>query len=133
MATENILQDDLTPVCGVDGLVTALIENLMEMTFGNKQIGPQLLQPSAEPLYLLQQFMTEIVQDQGVADHDMTPEAFDEAWDECKCHGAKVTTAWSARFPARKLLSALLPYDSCTGFGRLLAKEKENMSRCNHC
>ena len=122
MATENILQDDLTPVCRIDGLVTALVENLMEMTFGNKQIGPQLLQPSAEPLYQLQRFITEIVQDVGFADHDMTPVAFDEAWAECKRHGAKVITSWSARFPARQLLSALLPYDSCTGFGRLLGE-----------
>ena len=120
--TECVLQDNTTPTSRVDELVTNLIEVLIDMAFGNSEVGPAMLEATPDrQVYHLQKLMHQIINDPDFVSHDMDPVMLDRAWSRVKARGAALAAAWSKRFPDRQFLRACAIYDFQSNFGDSVA------------
>jgi hypothetical protein len=114
-----LLQDRHTPACRIDDIVTGMVQDLLDGFFGEKNIGPRMLQrlPPGTELSHTQQFLKGLVDDSAFVSHDLRGPLLDAAWKDIQKRAAHAMAAWSKRFPHREFLNALKLFDAITAFG----------------
>ena len=128
----GILQDDETSISQVDGLINSFCNKLIDMIFGSKEDGPQLLKPSTHPASATQKVLLEVTRTKEPTAHDLDAATIDDAWKGVREYGARVASNWSKQIgPLRKLWKSMHVADATTAWGNdLPLKGPESVYEC---